>query len=96
VSPLEIEQVLETHPDVDQAAVVGVADPALDQAAAAFVVLRAGAAVSDADLKKYCRDRLPAFKVPKVVRMMEALPRSGAGKVLKTELQAQLTREEDT
>jgi acyl-CoA synthetase (AMP-forming)/AMP-acid ligase II len=66
------------------------ADPALDQAAAAFVVLRAGAAPSEADLKKYCRDRLPAFKVPKLVRMVEALPRSGAGKVLKTELSAQL------
>jgi long-chain acyl-CoA synthetase len=91
VSPLEIEQVLETHPAVDGAAVVGVPDAVLEQAAAAFVVFKPGASSSEAELRRYCRERLPAFKVPRSIQQLEALPRSATGKLLKTELQGRLS-----
>jgi long-chain acyl-CoA synthetase len=90
VSPLEIEQAIATHPNVEEVAVVGLADEALDQVAAAFVVRRPGEELSAAALKKYCRERLAPYQVPKHVRMVTALPRSSAGKVQKAELQRRL------
>jgi acyl-CoA synthetase (AMP-forming)/AMP-acid ligase II len=54
------------------------------------VVRRPGEELSEAELKKFCRERLAPYKVPKHVRMVEALPRSSAGKVQKAELQMQL------
>jgi acyl-CoA synthetase (AMP-forming)/AMP-acid ligase II len=93
VSPLEIEQALQRHPDVLEAAVVGAPDPVGEQLAAAFVVRRPGAELSDADLKRHCRGLLAAFKVPKVVAFVDALPKSGAGQVLKNELVLRMTGE---
>lgn len=81
VSPLEIEQALAAHPAVLEAAVVGIADPLGGEAAAAFVVVRPGAALTEPELRRFCREGLPAWKVPKVLSFVAALPRTGAGKV---------------
>jgi long-chain acyl-CoA synthetase len=81
VSAVEIEQALAAHPDVLETAVVGVGDPLGGEAAAAFVVLRSGASLTEGALRKYCRETLPAWKVPKGVVFVPALPRTGAGKV---------------
>jgi long-chain acyl-CoA synthetase len=81
VSAVEIEQALAGHPAVLETAVVGVGDPLGGEAAAAFVVLRAGASVTEMDLRKYCREIMPAWKIPKGVVFVQALPRTGAGKV---------------
>ena len=91
VYPAEIEDVLAEHPDVLEAAVVGVPDDRWGEACAAFVVLRAGAAVTDNELLEHCRARLARFKVPRTLACLDALPRSSMGKVLKDDLRASIT-----
>jgi fatty-acyl-CoA synthase len=91
VYPAEIEDVLHAHPDVVEAAVVGVPDERWGEACAAFVVLREGATATDDTLRRHCRDRLARFKVPKTFAFVDSLPRSSMGKVLKDELRAGAT-----
>ena len=82
----EVEQVLAGHPDVADAAVVGVPDELYGEAVAAFVQLRPGAQVSAEALVEHCRAHLAGYKKPRHVRFVEALPRNSLGKVLKAEL----------
>jgi long-chain acyl-CoA synthetase len=86
VSPVEIERVLARHDAVLEAAVAGLPDPMQGEVPAAFVVRRDGHAVSERELRAFCRGALPAHSVPRTVFFLQALPRSGAGKVLKQEL----------
>ena len=88
VYPAEIEDVLHAHPGVAEAAVVGVPDARWGEACVAFVVLRPGADPDAEELTTWSRSRLAGFKVPKQVRFVDALPRSGMDKVLKEELRA--------
>jgi acyl-CoA synthetase (AMP-forming)/AMP-acid ligase II len=89
VSPAEIEQVLAAHPDVAEAAVVGAPDALKGQVAAAFVVLHRGRAASASELQKFCRSRMPLYRVPATVRFVDALPRNAAGKLLRAALAAE-------
>jgi O-succinylbenzoic acid--CoA ligase len=84
VAPLEVEQALLAHPAVADAAVVGRPDPEWGEAIAAFVVLREPA--REEELRAWCRARLAPYKVPKRIEIAEALPRSAAGKLLRTRL----------
>ena len=86
VYPAEVEQVLNEHPDVAEAAVVGVPDDRLGEVAAAYVVPAPGARPDQAALIAWCRERLANFKVPRHVLALEALPRGAGGKVAKDEL----------
>jgi fatty-acyl-CoA synthase len=86
VFPFEIEQALQAHLAVAQAAVVGVADPRWGEVGAAFVTLRTGATASPDELLEHLRARLARYKVPKTITVLEAMPVSAAGKILKTEL----------
>jgi long-chain acyl-CoA synthetase len=86
VFPPEVEGVLLGHPDVAEAAVIGLPHPELGEEVAAFVALRPGARASADELTAYCRDRLAAFKYPRSVTLLAELPRSATGKVLKTAL----------
>jgi long-chain acyl-CoA synthetase len=90
VSALEIEQSLASHPDVLETAVVGMGDPLGGEAAAAFVVLRSGASLTERELRTFCRQTMPAWKVPKGVMFVAELPRTGAGKVATRVLEALL------
>jgi long-chain acyl-CoA synthetase len=85
VWPREVEEVLYAHPAVQLAAVVGVPDAYRGEIVKAFVVLRDGAAhgVDAGAVIAYCRERLAAYKVPRAVEFRDALPMSGAGKVLR-------------
>ena len=83
VYPAEVEAALLAHPDVAEAAVVGAPDPDLGQRVVAAVVLRAGAERDPEALRRFCRTRLAGFKVPRAVRFLAALPRTGSGKVLR-------------
>jgi fatty-acyl-CoA synthase len=91
VYPAEIEDVLSDHAAVLEAAVVGVPDERWGEACAAFVVVGAGASVTEDALREHCRKRLAGFKVPKTFAFVEALPRSSMGKVLKDELRTTAT-----
>jgi long-chain acyl-CoA synthetase len=86
VFPADVEAVLAGHPAVLEAAVLGVPDAELGEEVAAFVALREGARVEPAALVAYCRERLAAFKYPRRVAIVPALPRSATGKLLKSRL----------
>ncbi len=88
VSPVEIEHVIARHPAVAEAAVIGVKQELMGEVAAAFVVGRPGGTLSEADLRRHCRERLPPYKVPVTFTWVEALPRNEAGKLLRAELVA--------
>jgi fatty-acyl-CoA synthase len=92
VSPLEVEEVLLGHPGVEQAHVVGLPDPRVEEILAAVVVPKDGAAVSVEDLRAHCQRALAAFKVPRhfsIVRRTD-LPLTATGKVQKFRLQEML------
>jgi fatty-acyl-CoA synthase len=86
VYPAEVEGVLESHPDVAEAAVVGVADPEWGEKVRAFIARRPGTTLDDAALKLWCREKLAGPKVPREFIFLDALPRNPTGKVLKREL----------
>lgn len=88
VYPAEVENVLATHPDVMEAAVVGVPDERLGTVGHAYVVPRPGTALDEAELTAYCRERLANFKVPRRFVVMDEFPRNASGKILKKDLQA--------
>lgn len=83
ISPEEVEQVLMSHPAVDDAAVIGVPDEEWGERVRAVVVLKPGASVTEEELIEFCRQRLASFKKPESVVFVEELPRNPMGKVLK-------------
>ncbi len=87
VAPAEVEAVLEAHPQVLEAAVLGRPDPQWGEAVTAIVVARPGAAVEGESIRAHCARLLAAYKVPKqVVVAAEPLPRTRSGKLLRREL----------
>ncbi|HOJ52074.1 MAG TPA: long-chain fatty acid--CoA ligase [Syntrophales bacterium] len=86
IYPKEIENILHTHPAVLEAGVVGMPDPVYGEAVKAFVVLKTPGAVTVEELMDFCREKLPAYKRPKVIRILDALPKSAVGKILRREL----------
>ena len=86
ISPGEIESVLEDHPKVAEAAVIGVPDVEWGERVMAFVVLRQGQAMTEEEVVSHCKGRLASFKAPQAVAFVSELPRNPLGKVLKTEL----------
>jgi acyl-CoA synthetase (AMP-forming)/AMP-acid ligase II len=85
VSPEEVEQVLRSHPQVDDAAVIGVPDPEWGEEVRAVVVTRSKN-VDEGELVQYCEQRLSGFKRPRSVVFVDELPRNVMGKVLKRDL----------
>ncbi len=88
IYPAEVEAVLQAHPAVAEAGVVGLPDPQWGQVPAAAVRLRPGAAVTAEELRAFCRERLAHYKAPVAVRIVDALPRNAAGKLLRRALRA--------
>jgi O-succinylbenzoic acid--CoA ligase len=86
VAPAEIEAVLEAHPAVAEAAVLGRPDPQWGEALQALVVTVSGATVSESELLALCREKLAAFKVPKALSFVDSLPRTPSGKLLRRHL----------
>jgi len=94
VYPREVEETLYSHPSVAAAAVLGAPDERLGEEVVAFVVLRDGAApTTEAQLIAYCRERLAAYKYPRVVHLRSELPQNATGKILKLGLKQELLAE---
>lgn len=86
IYPREIEDVIESMPQVKECAVVGVPDKEFGESVKAYVVLNQGARLAEDDVVAYCREKLASFKKPKFVDFLDALPKNTMGKMLKEEL----------
>ncbi|HEX2189959.1 MAG TPA: acyl-CoA synthetase, partial [Longimicrobiaceae bacterium] len=86
VSALEIEEVLRTHPDVAECAVVGVEDPEWGERICAAVEVRDGASLTLEALQRWARERLAPYKLPRDLRTVASLPRNAMGKVTKPDV----------
>lgn len=86
VYPVEVESVINSHPQVVESAVIGVPDELWGEVGKAFVVVKPGAQVTVEEIISHCRERLGRYKVPKYVVFVSQLPKSSVGKILKREL----------
>jgi acyl-CoA synthetase (AMP-forming)/AMP-acid ligase II len=86
ISPEEVENVLHSHPKVEEAAVIGVPDPEWGQEPRAVVVLKKGKDATSEEIIEYCRSKLSGFKRPRSVVFLDSLPRNPMGKVLRKKL----------
>lgn len=83
IYPREIEEFFYTHPAVEDVSVIGVPDPKYGEAVAAWVRVRAGAELTEDELRDYCHDRIAHYKVPQYFRFVESFPMTVTGKVQK-------------
>jgi long-chain acyl-CoA synthetase len=90
IYPAEIEEVLNTIPEIADAAVVGKFDEEFGEAVAAFVVLEDGSQASEADIQLFCKDKLAAYKIPSTIIVLDEIPRTPTGKILKRNLRETL------
>ena len=86
VWPREVEDVLYEHPAVHEAAVVGAPDEYRGETVRAFVSLKPGAAPTRRSSSRFCRERLAAYKCPRSVEILDELPKTVSGKILRREL----------
>ena len=89
IYPREIEEVLYMHPKVMDAVIIGIPDPYRGETVKAFVVPKPGVALTEKEVLDFCKTRLAAYKMPKVVELREALPKTMVGKVLRRQLRAE-------
>ena len=92
VAAVEVEGYLATHPSVNLAQVVGLPDAKYGEVPAAFIELKKGYTATEEEIIGFCRDQIASFKIPRVVRFVDAWP-MGATKILKYELKARLVAE---
>jgi acyl-CoA synthetase (AMP-forming)/AMP-acid ligase II len=86
IYPAEIEQVLMTHPNILDAAVVGIDDPKWGQAIKAFLVTRGHVNIEISEIQAFCEKQIAAFKKPRYVEFREFLPKNAGGKTVKAAL----------
>jgi long-chain acyl-CoA synthetase len=86
VYPREIEEVLYAHPGVAEAAVIGMAHPSHGEEVKAVLALKPGKQVTAEEIIAYCKEKLAAYKYPRVVEFRDSLPKTATGKILKREL----------
>ena len=89
VYPKEIEDVLLTHPAVQDVAVIGLVDETGDELIRAYVTLKEGAQADKPELMKLCRGKLAPYKCPKDLEIRKELPKNTLGKILKRTLRAE-------
>ena len=89
ISPEEVENVLYSHPKIDEVAVIGIPDEAWGEQPRAIVVLKQGETATPEEIIEYCRDKLASFKRPRSVIFVSEIPRNPMGKVLKRVLRQQ-------
>lgn len=91
VSAMEVEAVLLEHPDIDEAAVVGVPDEIRDEKVAALIVVRESCSLTEDEVTEFCSEHLSKFKVPTLVNFTDGLPKTSIGKVKKNEVRKLLS-----
>ena len=88
VYPREVEEVLYAHPAVLEAAVIGIPHESHGEEVKAVLALKPGASATEADITAYCKERLAAYKYPRVIEFRDSLPKTATGKILKRELRS--------
>ncbi|WP_456369673.1 AMP-binding enzyme, partial [Geoglobus sp.] len=85
IYPREVEEVLYEHPAVLECAVIGVPDKYRGETVKAFIVLKEEykGKVDEKEIEKFCRERLAAYKVPRLIEFVDELPKSAVGKILR-------------
>ncbi|RJR50154.1 MAG: long-chain fatty acid--CoA ligase [Desulfobacteraceae bacterium] len=83
VYPRELEEILYSHPDILEAAVIGIPHPDLGEEVAAAIVLREGSRATPEDIRKYMKERVAPYKYPRRVEILNELPKSTTGKIMK-------------
>ena len=97
VYPGEVEEVLYQHPDIVEAAVVGVPDDHYGEEVAAVIARRPGSELTAEEVIAWSREKLSAYKTPRIVRFVDQLPKGSTGKILKRDIdRAELRRHSDT
>jgi long-chain acyl-CoA synthetase len=86
VFPNEIENIVTGHPDIHEAACIGVPDEDSGELVKLFVVIRGGAEITPEEIRDWCKNEMTAYKVPRLVEFIDELPKSNVGKVLRREL----------
>lgn len=86
IYPREIDEILFDHPKVLEACSIGVFDEYRGETVKAYVVVKPGEALSEEEIVRYCQEKLAAYKVPKMVEFIDALPKSAIGKILRREV----------
>jgi long-chain acyl-CoA synthetase len=86
VYPREVEEVLYEHPDIVEVAVIGVPDDHYGEEVAAVIASAPGAVIDPDALRTWAKERLSAYKVPHLVRCVDALPKGATGKILKRDI----------
>lgn len=89
IYPREIDEVLFQHPKVQEAVAVGIPDPYRGETVKAFIVLKPGEKATAEEIIAFCREKLAAYKVPKIIEFRDTLPKSAIGKVLRKILRAE-------
>ena len=86
VYPREVEEVLYTHPAIEEAAVIGIPDSYWIEIVHAVIVLKKGVSVAEEEIIDFCKEKLARYKAPKSVEFVKILPKNPQGKILKREL----------
>ena len=86
IYPREIEEILYAHPQIAEAAVIGVEDEQLGEVPKAFVALKRKGALTEEDILEHCRSKTARYKVPRIVEILDTLPKNPTGKILKKAL----------
>ncbi len=89
IYPREVDEVLYEHPKVMDAVAVGVPDPQRGEVVKAYIVLRPGEAMTEDEIKRFCRERLAPFKVPRLIEFRDSLPKTAVGKISRNALRTQ-------
>ena len=90
IYPVEVEEVLYTHPAIALAAVIGIPDSVKGELAVAYIVLKEGAIATEKEIIDFARSRIAKYKAPRRVEFVASLPQGPTGKILKRELRAKL------
>ena len=92
IYPVEIEEILYTHPSVAMAAVIGIPDEIKGELAKAYIVLKKGCSATEADIIGYVRNKIAKFKAPRMVEFVSSLPQGPTGKILKRKMRDEILK----
>ncbi|KAJ9590940.1 hypothetical protein L9F63_016038, partial [Diploptera punctata] len=96
IYPAELEEFFQTHPDIAEAQVFGVPDSKVGEEICVYIKTREGSKLNEQDIRNFCNDKLPAYRIPCYIRFLDEFPLGSMGKVLKSQLLADLMKQINT